>query len=158
MNRVAADHRDNPLSTCQYTSKDLHASDPMAPKVSSRHPLVSRSFGTMPTGKRMKAATIKDPPPVEEHPARCRQVPTEWPSLLCIPDRFAPPAPSGPPRYPGCASPSRESDLEARTEVSLYASAKLGATELALVRDEDVDFDARFEMDDVCHQTRKTGS
>ncbi len=57
--------------------------------------------------KRMKAATIKDPPPVEEHPARCRQVPTEWPSLLCIPDRFAPPAPSRPPRYPGCASPSR---------------------------------------------------
>ncbi len=49
MNRVAADHRDNPLSTCQYTSKDLHASDPMAPKVSSRHPLVSRSFGTMPS-------------------------------------------------------------------------------------------------------------
>src|SRR5271157_2395839 len=43
----------------------------------------------------------------------------------------------------------RESDLEARTEASLYAPAKLGATELALVRDEDVDFDARFEMDDV---------
>src|SRR5271157_1530096 len=43
----------------------------------------------------------------------------------------------------------RESDLEARTEASLYAPAKLGATELALVRNEDVDFDARFEMDDV---------
>src|SRR5271157_3478814 len=42
-----------------------------------------------------------------------------------------------------------EPDLEAGTEASLYAPAKLGATELAVVRDEDVDLDARFEMDDV---------
>ena len=48
--RVALNHPDNPPSTCRHTSKNAHDSDPTAPKVSSRHTPVSRSFGTMPSG------------------------------------------------------------------------------------------------------------
>ena len=46
--RVALNHTDNPPSMCRHTSKNAHDSDPTAPKVSSRHNPVSRSFGTMP--------------------------------------------------------------------------------------------------------------
>ena len=54
--RVALNHPDNPPSTCRHTSKNAHDSDPTAPKVSSRHTPVSRSFGTMPQSQ-FKSAT-----------------------------------------------------------------------------------------------------
>ena len=55
--RVALNHPDNPPSTCRHTSKNAHDSDPTAPKVSSRHTPVSRSFGTMPRNPESQPAT-----------------------------------------------------------------------------------------------------